>query len=288
MKHLLAILLLIISFPLSFPAGADEIEVIELHNRPASELIPILRPMLDPGGAINGTGFQLIIRTTPENLAQIRTAIARLDDAPKQLLITVRQGGDRHSQEREGSISGNYQSGSGGISIGSNTPGQGRGAAVESRSKKGRITARIYSTDRHNRGAVSQNIRAQDGEWATIYAGKSVPYPTQSIVQTPSGTSVQQGIEYKDVTSGFEVRPRLSGNRVILEIRPFYNKLSRKGGGMIDTQQASTTVTGALGEWLEIGGIANQERRQEQGTVYSTRRKDQETRRIFLKVELLP
>ena len=288
MKRLLTILLFTLLLPLSIPADADEIKIIDLQSRPASELIPTLRPMLEPGGAITGTGFQLIIRTSPENLKQLQAAIAKLDDAPKQLLITVRQGGDDRHLKSEGSISGSYKSGSGNISIGSDTPGNESGATLGSRSKKGHITARVYGTDRQNREALSHSVRTQDGEWATIYAGQSVPYPTQSIVQTPYGASVQQGIEYKEVTSGFEVRPRLNDEQVIMEIRPFYNKLSRKGAGIIDTQSASTTVSGRLGQWIEIGGTGHQEQRHGQGMTYSTRRKDQETRRIFLKVELLP
>lgn len=288
MKHSPAILLLSVLTLFTTLSNADEIKVIDLQSRPAEELIPILRPMLEPGGAINGTGFQLIIRASPENLAQLQMAIARLDHAPRQLLITVRQGGDRRSLQREGSISGSYESGSGNISIGSDLPGKERGAILESGGEKGHITTRIYGTDRQNREALAQSIRTQDGEWATLYAGQSVPYPSQSIVQTPYGTTVQQGIEYKEVTSGFEVRPRLNGERVTLEVRPFFNKLSRKGAGIIDTQQTSTTVTGTLGEWMEIGGIANQEQQHGHGTVYSTRRKVQETQRTFLKVELLP
>lgn len=288
MKRLLTILLFTLCLPLSIPADADEIEIIDLQSRPASELIPILRPMLKPGGAISGTGFQLIIRTSPENLEQLQTAIAKLDQSSKQLLITVRQGGDDRHLKNEGSISGRYEGGSGNISIGSETPGIERGATLGSRGEKGHITARVYSTDRQNREALSQSVRTQDGEWATIYAGQSVPYPTQSIVQTPYGASVQQGIEYKDVTSGFEVRPRVNGEQVILEVRPFYNKLSRKGAGIIDTQSASTTVSGRLGEWMEIAGTGHQEQRRGRGMTYSTRRKDQGTRRIFLKVELLP
>lgn len=287
-KHLLTLLLLVTLLPPFSPAFADRIEIIELQNRPASELIPILRPMLEPGGAISGTGFQLIVRTSPANLQQLRTAIARLDGTAKQLLITVRKGGNKHLQESEGSVSGSYRNSSGNITIGSDAPRNNHGATITRKGGKGQLSTRIYSTDRHNRDTLSHSVRAQEGHWATITLGESVPYPTQSVIQTPYGSSVQQGVEFKDVTSGFEVLPRVKEKRVVMEVRPFYSRRSAEGGGIIDTQSASTTVSGRVGEWIEIGGIAHQEQRRDRGIAYSSRRKGQQTQRIFVKVDLLP
>ena len=68
-------------------ARAQSLEIIELRNRPAEQVIPIVQPMLEKGGALSGTGFQLFVRTSPANLAQIRQMVASLDRAARQLII---------------------------------------------------------------------------------------------------------------------------------------------------------------------------------------------------------
>ena len=47
-------------------AWAQSLEIIELRNKPADQVIPIVRPMLDRDGVITGTGFQLMVRTSAQ------------------------------------------------------------------------------------------------------------------------------------------------------------------------------------------------------------------------------
>ena len=68
---------------------ADSIETIQLHNRPAAEVIPIIQPMLDAGGSVTGQGFQLFVRSGEQNLVQIRQLVEKLDTAARQLLMQV-------------------------------------------------------------------------------------------------------------------------------------------------------------------------------------------------------
>ena len=72
-------------------ARAQSIEVIELRHRSAEDLLPLLRPFVETGGAISGQGSQLMVRASPANLGQLRELLATLDRPPRQLLITVRQ-----------------------------------------------------------------------------------------------------------------------------------------------------------------------------------------------------
>ena len=71
-------------------AEQTTLEMLALQHRPAAELIPIIHPLVGNQGAVTGTGYQLIVRATPANLAQIRKALRVLDTAPRNLLITVR------------------------------------------------------------------------------------------------------------------------------------------------------------------------------------------------------
>jgi len=71
---------------------AESLAQIPLHYRMAEELLPILRPLLPPGSAITGAGNVLFVRADAATLTQVRDAVASLDRAPRQLLITVGQG----------------------------------------------------------------------------------------------------------------------------------------------------------------------------------------------------
>ena len=52
------------------------LEVIPLHYRNAEEIIPVLEPLVARGGTISGLNNQLILRTTPDNLAEIKHVLA--------------------------------------------------------------------------------------------------------------------------------------------------------------------------------------------------------------------
>ena len=83
------LLLLLLAF--AGPAFAQgTLEVIPLRHRTAEQVIPILRPLLEPGGALSGQYNQLIVRTSPGNLAQIRSALDAIDRPARRLLISVR------------------------------------------------------------------------------------------------------------------------------------------------------------------------------------------------------
>ena len=75
---------------LCFASSAFAAEVITLKYKQAEEVIPLIKPFLSKGGAISGTGNQLILRTG--NMREIRKIIAKLDRAPRNLDITVYQG----------------------------------------------------------------------------------------------------------------------------------------------------------------------------------------------------
>src|SRR5258706_4913441 len=66
------------------------LEVISLRHRTADQVIPVVRPLLEPGGALSGQYNQLIVRTSPGNLAQIRAVLDAIDQPARRLTISVR------------------------------------------------------------------------------------------------------------------------------------------------------------------------------------------------------
>jgi hypothetical protein len=82
------------------------VEVISLRYRTAQELIPILQPMVAREGSLSGLQSQLIVRTTPANLEDIKRILASVDVMPRQLLITVRQDADITNERSGATVSG--------------------------------------------------------------------------------------------------------------------------------------------------------------------------------------
>lgn len=235
---------------------AAPIEVIDLKNRPAEEILPIIKPMLDSDGAISGSGFQLIIRTSADNLVQIRAIIQKIDTAPRQLLISVFQGSQRELEAASRNIHIHYQDKY--LHAGTGQPGKPSGTRIKAGSGGLSAGGFIQQTQSHNSDMPIQQLRILEGSSGYIETGQSIPYFSGRVYGQRGRAIVEAETDYKDIHTGFYVQPRLNDKQVILAISPYKESLSKRGAGIIDTQVASTTVTGAVGQWLEIGGIAHQ------------------------------
>ncbi len=83
-----------------------QLEVIPLQKRMVEDVIQIIRPLVTPGGTVTGMNNQLIIKTMPSNLAEIKQVLRQIDHAPRRLMITVKQNVAGDSYLREDSLSG--------------------------------------------------------------------------------------------------------------------------------------------------------------------------------------
>ncbi|ALP53487.1 hypothetical protein Tel_10210 [Candidatus Tenderia electrophaga] len=260
--HWLALLLLL---GLAQHAMAEEtVKIIALEHRLAAELVPTLEPFVDEQGVLTAKDNKLIIRSSLRNIGEIRELAEQLDQPLQRLLIEVRQplAGSRAAERT--TVSGQSES-----------PEQTARIVIERHRSAGRDQA-----------ASGQRLQVLDGRSAVIKSGQLVPMAKRQLRDGQAETV----IEHQDVSSGFRVTPHLTGDdRVMLQIAPFSATLDSGGGGVINRQQAVTTVSGKLGEWLEIGGISDsqQEQEQEQTRVYATHRRDEQQRRILIKVTRL-
>src|SRR3954453_23108379 len=96
----LRIALLSIALTCSGLVMAQSLEVVQLKFRTASEVIPVLQPMLESGGVLTGQDYQLFVRASPQNLQQLRQALAQLDREPRNLLVSVREATRSEMQTR--------------------------------------------------------------------------------------------------------------------------------------------------------------------------------------------
>ena len=261
------------------PTLAPAIEIVELQHRPASEMIPLVEPFLPESGVLRGQGFLLILEVPAEDEGDILQLIGQLDRAVRQLRISVRQGDDREASRREFAASARIPAGEHGeIVVGSNGANRsdaklgGRGA---------RVAGNLESTRSRSRDNLVQQVTTLEGRPAQIYVGVDVPIPESY----GSGHGDHfEGVEYRQLRTGFSVLAQLRGEKVRLEISPQRESLG-SGRDLITVQGMTSVVTGQLGQWLDAGAITSASTTSERGWVYSAGSMEDEERRIYFLVE---
>lgn len=231
------VLLLVLSICCSLAWG-QSLDIIDLKHRNAEQLLPQLAPFVEPGGALSGMNDKLFLRASSRNQAEIRKLVGALDTPLRRLMISVRQDGADSAAEGGGSAAGRVVLGG--------------GAPVVSGS------ARLYQADSRSRREIRQQVQTIDGGRAAIMVGQSFVLPLRQVVLTPAGVVVSESFVQRDLGTGFVAVPRLSGERVTLEISP-RDDTPGSLPGSVNVQRLLTTVSGRLGEWLELGGSSGEQ-----------------------------
>lgn len=269
--------------------GQTVTEVIPLQHRSSDEIIPVLQPLLDKQGAISGMQGQLIVRTTPANLQEIKRLLAEIDTAPRRLIITVKQDVDRATEQRLRAISGSSAAAGARVTI---TGSEGNsGQTVETgRQQDGGQKARVLSSRSLESDRNTQHVQVLEGSRAFIHSGQSLPQPARGLIYSPQGdVRVIENTQMRDAVTGFSVLPRVHGDQVTLEVSPQRDKPSMQTPGAIDIQQMTTTVSGRLGEWIELGGVG-QGQAEQAGAAAAARsiKTAGQQRKVLIKVEEAP
>lgn len=226
-------------------------EVVVLRYRTADQVLPMIQPLVPKPGSVSGVGNELVIQTTRANLIEVKKVLDALDRAPKRLVVTVRQDADED-----------------------------RGTASQ-----------VYGT----RGADSdqhvQQVQVIDGSEAHISIGQSVPVVLRGTKRHVVGGRVVEDradvVEFRDVLSGFSVRPRITGASVVLDISPQRDTPGSQGRGSTNVQRIATTLSGRLGEWIEVGAVMSGQQFRGDTVTYSTRSASSQARRILVKVDVV-
>ena len=161
-------------------SAQNTLEIIPLRHRTAEQVLPALRAVMEPGATLTGQGTQLIVRTSPGNLDELRRALEAIDRPLRRLQISVRLDEALDSASRSVEAGGRVSS---------------RGSRVE-----------IRGDDRQSAaaGRADQRIQVLEGGRAFIATGES--------------TAILDGTVMRETASGFEVVPRLVGDTVLLDI----------------------------------------------------------------------
>lgn len=246
------------------PVLADDrvMEIITLQNRPAAEIQPALTPLLDATDVVSASGFDLIVKTTPERLENILALIEQLDKRQHNLLISVIQNSHKTADELNAE------------------------ASVMISSNKIRMQGMLADTRDISQQHSTQQLRTLEGRAAHIQTGQQRPIEQTTVYNSGYGyPGVSTTTQMQEASSGFAVTPRLSGsNEVIIDIAPWSDRFVNSQG--LETQNVQTSLRIKLGEWVELAGSGlNQQTNSNgfNGMNYQTNTRDVH---ILLKVEL--
>lgn len=282
----LCLFLSFLSGPQLIHAEQMKLELIPLQYRNVDEIIPILRPLVVPGGSVTGMNDQLIIKTTPGNLQELRQVLAGIDKAARRLMITVKQNIDGNIHTREHGVSGQYRNDD--VFVSNRDGNRNRnGLSVGIADKEGNnLKYRNLSTRSSLDDKNTFQVQTLDGKAAFIQTGQQVPIANRNAYVTHGGNFVvQDTIDYHDVSSGFYVLPRVSGDRVTLQVSPQLSRVQPNQGAVFEVQNAETTTVGRLGEWIEIGGVDQHFDSENREILSSSRQKGYEKRNILIRVD---
>ena len=222
MKRPLPFLLLLF---LLAPALASEMALFEIRHRPAADLVEPLRTLLGERGGVTAQGSRLIVRAPAERLEEVRWLVRELDQPPRRLIVEVRTraaGGRRRTH-----------------------------LDIDGYGMRAQVNVMEGHTRRNGEGV--QRVQTLDGRPALIRIGQSVPiYQVERHREGPY-FSEQLRVRYRDLDTGIVVLPRLHGDQVTVEV---HQQAERPATGQrFESEQATTVVSGRLGEWLPVGSI---------------------------------
>ncbi len=279
---------LVLTALISTPVHAARLltEVIATQ-RNAAELVEILRPLVPAPGSVNSFRNQLIIKTSEENLAEIRAVLNRLDKAPENLLISVRFSDD--AEVRRDLAEANIRIRSSNLSLSSGRKPSGRGLRAEVGGAETRAGLRVQRSTSTRTGNEVQALRVLEGQQAFIRTGQSIPVADELATVTGYGVTIQRGIRFEEFGSGFYVLPRLNGNQVNLEISTQRRRLNGQSNAINSArvQETATYISGQLGRWIEIAGVSSAASRGATGLNSARVRTTRDNNSIYVKVERL-
>jgi type II secretory pathway component GspD/PulD (secretin) len=256
-------------------ATEPALHVIPLKHRLADEVVPAVRSLLAPGESVSGMDSRLVVRASSRTFAHIERLLAGIDTPRRNLRISLRHAEiSEHLQDRQG-VSGDVRRGNTRLVVTNGNRGTGAAAPVlpcargTCPSLDG-VTVGHTGPDGsfrlHNERRITttretspHNLTVLDGGRAFLRVGESIPQVQPFLALVGDRLGVVTGIHYYDVTTGFEVEPRIVNEdsfkeRIQLAVTPRLAFRSNQGEQTVNFQELRTLVTVNPGEWLDLGG----------------------------------
>lgn len=240
------ILAALLTLALAVPGLADvlEVRVFQLYNRMPTTAVEAVRVALSPQGTVvpDDRTQTMIVKDTPEALSRVQALIERIDVALPQVRVKVAFSG------------------------GTARSGGAAGAVYDPR------TGRIYGGGAFGSGSATvgaeQNVLVMSGEEARIEVGRDLVQVQPYWTLAQNYGLIPPGVIFQQVSTGFAVSPRVSGEAITLTVTPWISYEGPGGTGDLRFAESATTVSLRSGDALTISsGMGSGHR---QGNVFGT------------------
>ena len=232
-----------------------EYKQITLKNRTAESVKTMLSPVLPKQCALSGEAYTLIVKCDVNEMPALMKLVKQLDVPEKTLIVQFKR---LHN------------------------------ADYNLKQAHGKV--QTYSTQPDSNQTQVRKISVQDGNEAYIGTGESFPYRDFYATLIGAGSVTQ----YKDLLSGFTIKPQLHGNQVKLTINWQYDALNRKGTdwershSTISSEQSSSVINLPLGKWINMSQFGTSSFTAENVRVYDTRLISDPKTNLLIRVDLAP
>lgn len=237
--------------------AADAVRVIELRQRPAAEILPLIQPLLGPNESVSAIDYRLLVRASEARLREIEGVVAQLDAAGRRLVITVWQVPEADAQRRLRQLS--AQAHADGARLATTAPALPASEPTAPGSDaNGSVRYRTQRRETDFSAERMQVLRAQEGSHAYVRIGQSVPY-IESIIRL-AGDRLRdvRAATLQDVTTGFDLVARVRGNEAVLTITPKLHSLANPDIDRARLTDVAATATVKLGAWSDLGSVLRQ------------------------------
>ncbi len=264
--------------------GETELKIITLQHRFPQEILPSVQAIVGSDGSVTSTQNFLIVRASPESMRQVEQLVSGLDTEQKNIRITVSHDKKIMTQQRGAGLSGRAQVGDLQMQI---PKQQGEQVGTISRSNQSQsIALDINDTSLESKQTGQAFLTVLDGQRAFVRVGKSVPYTQQWVSfsqRYPSAYAVISTTQFREITTGFAVRPRYIGQQIEVEITPRIASLN--ANGYVDFEELSTVVRVKPGTWLDIGGVMQSKDEVSRAILSGNQTSDQLQNSVLIMVE---
>ncbi len=232
-----------------FPGASqaqDEVAQIRLKNRHAGEILPMAEPLLSPQGHISADkrSNSLIVIDNPAVIARIRQLVHEVDQEVPLLKIRIRYESADSDQATANTASAREKTGDTTIEAG------------RDKLDDTGVEADLEAGAKHAQRQSEYFLRVRSGNSAYLESGYDVPHRERWRVLSHRYGYIHDGVVFRRVTSGYHIRPVLTGGQVRIEIVPRISYLDNRGRKQnIQFAQAATTLFVPLDRWVDIGGI---------------------------------
>lgn len=247
MKKIFIFLIVLLTFLAYITSSsiADDLllKVFQINYRKAEEMEKAVEMLLSPEGriSVDKRTNSLIVKDYPANIRAVADFLKEQDKKIQQVKIKIRYV-DENTLKRVGmDIKWQYRDSHWAIgNIISNKKGMNIDAVLGAEKERQKVTG-------------EQTLLVMSGSDGKIAVGRSIPYTDWFYWYTKNRGYMIKETKFKDVSTGFVVRPRVAGSNINIDISPQISYFSDGRMNEVIYREASTTVNCENGETVLIG-----------------------------------